>query len=601
MNLLKVDKTIWDLSLLYKNENDPKMKKDRKIIAKNFSKFIKRWQKRDDYLKNPKLLKQALGEYELLFRNHGFSGKEGYYFWLRSTQDQNDPNIKARNNQIEEFGDKNKTESQFFELKISKIDPKKQKEFLNSPLLKDYVHFLEKLFKEAPYMLSDQEEKILTLKSKPAHTNWVNMVSGFLSKEEREVLVAPEKKKVQNFSQILSLIDDKNKKVRDSAAVAFNDILSKHKEVAENEINSILANKKTSDQLRDTPRADFSRHLADDIDSKVVDTLIKAVSARFKISKDYYQLKAKLLKLPKLKYHERNVEYGEVSKKYSYQEATNLVHKVLRRVDPKYAEVFGSFIKNNQIDVYPRKNKKGGAFCAYWVKNYPTFALLNFDQSLGDVITLAHELGHGINFELTKIQNALNFGTPLSITEVSSNFLEDFVFEEILKEADDQLKLVILMSKLNTDISSIQRQIACYMFEQQLHQDFRTKGYLSHQEIGKLFLKHMESYMGEFVEQSAGAENWWVYWGHIRQFFYNYSYANGLLISKSLQAELRKDPAFIKNINYFMSAGMSDSPTNIFKKIGIDITDLKFWNQGLDEIEALLKETEKLAKKLGKI
>jgi oligoendopeptidase F len=157
------------------------------------------------------------------------------------------------------------------------------------------------------------------------------------------------------------------------------------------------------------------------------------------------------------------------------------------------------------------------------------------------------------------------------------------------------------MQKLNDDVSSIFRQVACYRFEQELHQAYRSEGYLSKEKIGALFRKHMAAYMGDAVEQSPGSENWWVYWNHIRYFFYVYSYASGLLISKSLQAAVKKDATFIERVKVFLSAGLSDSPKNIFGNLGIDITDNLFWGSGLDEVERLLNETTRLAKHLGKI
>jgi len=228
--------------------------------------------------------------------------------------------------------------------------------------------------------------------------------------------------------------------------------------------------------------------------------------------------------------------------------------------------------------------------------------MLNHNERLNDVLTLSHELGHGINDEFVrKKQPAVYFGTPKATAEVASTFMEDFVLQELEKKADDELKLAIMMAKLNDDITTILRQIACYMFEQELHKEFREKGYLSKEEIGKLFQKHMSAYMGDAVEQSPGSENWWVYWSHIRDFFYNYSYASGLLISKFLQGEVKKNPKFIAKVKEFLSAGMSDSPKSIFMKMGIDISKKEFWDSGLKEIEDLSNETEKLAKKLGKI
>jgi oligoendopeptidase F len=189
----------------------------------------------------------------------------------------------------------------------------------------------------------------------------------------------------------------------------------------------------------------------------------------------------------------------------------------------------------------------------------------------------------------------------VSTAEVASTFMEDFVLQEIIRKADDEMRLAVMMMKLNDEVSTIFRQIACYRFEQELHERFRKTGYLSKEDIGQLFQKHMKSYMGNSVEQSPGSENWWVYWGHIRSFFYVYSYASGLLISKSLQNSVKKDPRFIGKVKEFLSAGLSDSPKNIFRGLGIDITDKKFWVRGLEEVETLLNETAHLATKLGKI
>ena len=227
---------------------------------------------------------------------------------------------------------------------------------------------------------------------------------------------------------------------------------------------------------------------------------------------------------------------------------------------------------------------------------------MNFAGRIDDVVVIAHEFGHAINDEMMKNkQNALNYGTPTSTAEVASVFMEDFVIQEVIKHADDELRLAILMERLNRDIATIQRQIACYMFEQELHKTHREKGYLSKDEIGKLFKKHMHAYMGEYVEQSPGSENWWSNWWHIRNFFYTYSYAFGGLISKSLQNLVKKDHNNIEHVKEFLSTGLSDSPRNIFMKMGIDITKEGFWNNGLDEIESTLNEAERLAKKLGKI
>lgn len=599
---IKVNQTSWDLKPLFSGDDDPRMEEKRKLVEQRSYEFINAWKDRADYLVDPDVLKQALDHYEEWKRGYGADGDEGYYFWLRTQQDQNDPKLKAKYNKIEEFSKKIENDSQFFHLRIARIKPEHQKKFLENGSLGKYRHFLERIFAEARYHLSEPEEKIMNLKSATSYSNWTKMTAGFLSREERTVVLEDGKRRVRPFSEIVGLMNSKRKPVRSAAAAAFNGILNKHVDVAETEINSVLQNKKIDDELRGTLRPDTLRHLADDIESEVVDSLIESVAKRFDISRNYYALKAKLLKVRKLKYHERNVEYGEVAQRYSYAKAVNLVYIVMAKLDREFADIFAGFIKNGQIDAYPKKGKDSGAFCIHHLMTQPTYILLNHTGKLHDVLTVAHELGHGINNELIrKKQHALDFGTPTSTAEVASTFMEDFVLDEILHAADEELRLAIMMQKLNDDVSSIFRQVACYRFEQELHRAYRSEGYLSKEEIGALFRKHMAAYMGDAVEQSPGSENWWVYWNHIRYFFYVYSYASGLLISKSLQAGVKKEAAFIERVKVFLSAGLSDSPKNIFDNLGIDITDNLFWGSGLDEVERLLNETTRLAKHLGKI
>jgi oligoendopeptidase F len=599
---LDIKQTVWNLKALFAGDHDTRMEEKRRILEQESYAFINTWKDRTDYLEDPLVLRQALDHYESWKRRHGTDGDEGYYFWLRTQQDQNDPKLKARLNKIEEFSKKIENDSQFFHLRIARIKPEEQKKFLRHDALKRYRHFLERIFAESRYHLSEPEEKILNLKSATSYSNWTRMTAGFLAKEERTVVMEDGRKKTRPLAEIIGLMNSRKKRTRDSAAEAFNDILHRNVDVAEAELNSVLANKKIDDELRGAPRPDSLRHLSDDIESSIVDMLIDSVARRFDISTRFYTLKAGLFKVKKLKYHERNVEYGEVTRHYPYGKSVKLVHGVLRKLDNQFADIFAGFIENGQIDAYPRQGKNSGAFCIHHLITQPTYILLNHAGKLHDVLTIAHELGHGINNELIKEkQHALDFGTPTSTAEVASTFMEDFVLEEILREADDDLRLAIMVAKVNDDVSSIFRQVACYRFEQELHGEFRKTGYLSKAEIGKLFQQHMAAYMGPAVEQSPGAENWWVYWHHIRYFFYVYSYASGLLISKSLQNAVKKDPAFIGKVKEFLSAGLSDSPETIFSRLGVDISDRTFWNRGLDEVEKLLIETTQLAVKLGKI
>lgn len=593
---------IWDLGKLFQSDDDPKIEETLKTVERESCRFIRKWRPRRDYLSDPAILCKALGEYELWKRSFGYDGDAGYYFWLRTEQDQNSPDLKAKFNKIEDFGRKIENDMQFFYLRLAKIPRKTRDVFLQHRGLRAYRHFLERIWAESKHMRSEREEKIINLKMSTSYSNWIKMTFGLLAKEERQVLLEGGGRGVRPFSEIAGLMNSRDRKVRDSSARAFNDILARHIDVAEAEMNSVLAHRKTEDEVRAFSRPDHSRHVADDIDSKVVDSLVETVSGRFDIPSRFYRLKARLMGLKKLKYHERNVVYGKINAKYTFEASCILVGKVLAALDQEFAGIFDGFVNNRQIDVYPKKGKAGGAFCAHHLISQPTYILLNHMGELSDVLTLAHETGHGINNELIKKrQNALNFGTPTSTAEVASTFLEDFVLREILKLADDESRLALMMKKLDDDVSTIFRQVACYKFESSLHERFRSRGYLSKEEIGKLFSEHMASYMGDFVEQTKGSENWWVYWSHIRYFFYVYSYASGLLISKSLQNFVRKDSAYVGKVKEFLSAGLSDSPANIFLGLGIDIRNIKFWEAGLEEVERLLEDTIGQAEKLGKL
>ncbi|MBI2046117.1 MAG: M3 family oligoendopeptidase [Parcubacteria group bacterium] len=602
MTKLNTSKTEWDLSPLGKGDDDKTFAEKREAIrAANYA-FINKWKDRDDYLKEPSVLKKALDEYEALERNYGVSGDEGYYFSLRGAQDEDNTALKAYESKIHDFSLAIANDIQFFGMRVAKIPASEQKKFLQYQPLASYWHYLERAFANAKYLLTEPEEKILNLVSKPSYGNWVDMTSRFVNREERETLDEDGTRAQKNFNELLSLTSSIQKQVRDEAVAHVHDIMRANADVAEAEINSILETEKVGNALRGIKRPDESRHVADDIDTNVIDALIKAVVSKFSVAKEYYAFKARLMGVPRLAYHERSVPYGSIEKTYTYEDASELVYDVFSNLDTEFGLIFKHFIESGLADVFPKKGKTGGAFCAHVLLSQPTYILLNHTNKLRDVLTLAHESGHGINNEMMrKKQHALYFDTPVSTAEVASTFMEDFVLERLMQDATDELRLSLMLAKLNDDVSTIFRQIALYRFEQELHAEYRENGYFSKDDIGVLFQKHMSAYMGDAVEQSPGSENWWVYWSHIRNFFYVYSYASGLLISKAMQAAVRKDKAFIGKVKEFLSSGTSDSPKNIFAKMGIDITDETFWETGLGEVSRLLEETKALAKKLGKI
>jgi len=575
----------------------------RKEIEVVSDKFANKWKDNLEYLKNSKILREALDEYEKLAESYLEGGDEYYLYWLKLQLDESNPKLKAKYNKAEEFKKNIEDKIRFFILNVSKISKEKQKEFLESEELREYRHFLENLFLEGKYLLCEKEEKIMNLKSSGAYSFWVDMLSGFLSKEEGFVFDENLMEVKKSFSEIRSLTENKNKKVRDKAINVFNKIIEKYEDVAENELNAVLENKRVNDKLRGFERPDKSRHLEDDIETEIVDALIESVTERgFEISRKFYTLKASLLNLKKFTYSERNIEYGEISKEFDYENSQKLIAKIFSGLDKRFSEILSYFIEKDQIDVFAKKGKRDGAFCVDMLKNQPVFVMLNHTNRLKDVLTFAHEMGHAIHKEFMKEKNnSLNIGTPKSTAEVASTFMEDFILQELLKDVNEEEKLILMIQKLQDDVQTIMRQVACYKFEQELHKEFRKEGYLSKKHIGKLFTKNMKSYLGEIFKDGKDMKNGWIYWPHIRSYFYNYSYASGLLISKALQKMVKYNAENIEKVKEFFYSGTSDSPKNIFNKIDIDISNKEFWKRGLEEIEDLLNETEELAKKLGKI
>lgn len=598
--------TNWDLSQLGKKINDPAFLSERKKAQKLVSEFTKKYKNKNAYLDNPKKVKQAIVDYETL-TNLGV--KEGYYYFLRESVESGNSELKGASFKAADFYTKLGNELEFFVLDLGAIPKKQQKTLLKSNELESEKYWLEGVFENAQYFLSEKEEQLLSLKSGVSHGNWTDMIEEFLSKEQADTWVKNSKGKIERrqvgFEQLMALCGENNKKIRNEAKKQVDSILAKHSDVAEKEINAILENKKINDELRGYSRPDQSRHISDDIDSDVVDALVRVVEKNYKVSHDFYRLKAQMVGEKRIPYQNRSIQTGKFDKEYTYEQAYQIVQNSFDNLDSDFASIFKSFSYDGYTDVMPKKGKRGGAFCAGANAAVPgSYIMLNFTQKARDIKTIAHEAGHGINNQLIKRkQRDLYCGTPLSTAEVASTFCEDFAYQEIKKAlVTDQEKLDSLMDSMEDSFATVFRQIGCYQFEFALHNEFRQKGYLSKKDISHIFVTHMKAYMGRSVSFDDEADYWWVYWSHIRNFFYVYSYSSGLLIAKAMQNLIKQDSRNMDMIkDVFFSAGLSDSPKNIFKQMKIDITKDDFWQMGIDMIKDDLKEAKRLAKKLGKI
>ncbi len=587
---MKNIKDTWNLGLLYKSDTDPQIEKDMRAIEKTYALFEKKY-KGKNFATTPDKLKRALEDAKAL-REIANAHKTSRYFSFRKHLDSQNEKVAALGTKIDERFAKAGNKIAFFTLALGQIPSPLQKRFLTDPRLKEFHYLLKKIFRAAKYNLSEKEEQLVNLLEQTSYDMWIDGQSKLLNKQT--VLA---KGKSLPLPQAMGTLGDLPRSERLALHQGMNEVLKNVSHFAEAEINAIYNFKKVMDERRGFKQPYSSTVLSHENDEETVESLVKLVSKNFRISHRFYKLHAKLLKVKKLSVADRNVSMGEIRRKFDFDSAVQLVEKGFAKIGPWYAETFQKFLENGQIDVYSRTGKHGGAY-SWGGGRTPTYVLLNHTDNVDSVETLAHEMGHSFHTELAKSQPVQYQGYSTAVAEVASTFFEQIVVEELEKELGDAERAVLLHTKLVGDISTIFRQIAFFNFERELHEKIRQEGTVSKEDIAKLFAKHLRSYLGDAFDISDEDGYFFVCLSHMRRYFYVYSYAYGQIVSRALFEKWKQDPSYIKKIEQFLSAGSSMSPKDIFKKIGIDTTDPKFFEAGLKAIEADIAKLEKLTAKM---
>jgi oligoendopeptidase F len=582
-------RTTWNLGLLYKGNNDPEIEKDLKAIEKACTAFEKKY-KGKDFTSTASKLKVALDDSEKL--SLAIKGsKPWWYFALKVDLDSGDSNSSARATKYEQRITEATNRVTFFHLEIAKISKQKQKEFLKNKVLHPYKYQLEKIFRSAKYNLTEGEEQLADLLSQPAYGAWIDGREKFLYQQTVEF-----KGKKIPVVEVVSTLSEYKEADRKALAEKLNEVFKKVSVFAEPELNAVYNFKKIMDERRGFKTPYSSSVLGNEQEDVVVESLINLVTKNFKIAHRFYNLHAKLLKEKKIGHEDRQVKIGEIKKKFSFETASNIVRDTFSKIDPKYSEIFDNFLKEGRFDVYPRKGKKGGAYC-WGMGELPTFVLLNHVDDIRSVETLAHEMGHAIHTELSKVQPPRYEKYSMAAAEVASTFFEQAVVDALENELSIKERVILLHNKIMGDMSTIFRQVAFFNFELELHNLIREKGQVSSEKIAELMSRHLKSYMGPVADITLDDGYFYVYISHIRRFFYVYTYAYGQIVSRALYENWKKDPKYAAKVERFLSAGRSMSPDDIFKSIGINTRDPKFFEAGLKGIEADIKRLEKLAKK----
>jgi len=584
-------KTEWDLSkLFYKNGKDPKIEEDVKKIVSTCEAFEKKYRNTSEYMTDEDALLSALTESEKISEEIG-GAKPLMYFSYRLALNSQDKEAEAKSTKYGDTITKAGNKIIFFDLNLGKITPENQEKFLKSEKLAHYRYALKKTFETAKHNLTEPEEKILNLKYLTSRGMWIDGVEKLQNKQS----VKWEGKEIP-LSEASELVSELPiKKRHELHKLIVSKLRDATSDFAESEINAVYTDKKISDELRKFPEPYSATIMGYENEEKNIIELVDAVTSAFRVSKKFYAVKAKLLGEKSLTYADRGAPIGTTKTKFPFEKAIEMVGKIFKEAGPKYTEIFERMLQNGQIDVFPRQNKGGGAFCSGG-GNTPTLVFLNHVDNIRSVETLAHEMGHAVHTELSKVQSPVYQGYTISVAETASTFFEGLLFEEVFKTLSEKEKVIALHDKIQSDIASIFRQIACFNFELELHKKIRSEGYISKEDIAKLMNKHMSSYMGPTVKFEDADGYFFIKWSHIRNFFYVYTYAYGQLISRAMIEKYKVDHSFMEKIGQFLSAGGSKSPEDIFKDIGIDTSKKEFFEEGIRGIEKDIATLEKLTK-----
>jgi oligoendopeptidase F len=397
-----------------------------------------------------------------------------------------------------------------------------------------------------------------------------------------------------NLSQVLSLLHEPDRALRRRAMTTLYDGLSKHGQVLTFVYDTLIQDNLTVDRLRRYGHPMAQRHLANEIDGDAVSTMMAVTEQNYGLAQDYFRLKAKLLGLPRLALYDQYAPLDQNSKPFEYAQAREVILAAFEAFDPSFRRLAGEFFSRNWIDAEIRKGKRGGAFCASPSPQLHPYILCNYDDNLRDVMTVAHELGHGLHGSLSRKQNYFNYDTPLTTAETASVFGEMLVFDHLLaQQTEKTTRIALLAGKLEDIFATVFRQNVLTRFEE-LAFAARQERRLTPEALGSLWLDANGRYYGTVVEMPEGYRWGWSYIPHfIHSRFYCYSYVFGQLLVLALY-KMYKDEgkSFVPKYLALLEAGGSDAPEALLKPLGVDIHDAKFWAKGFEEIKALLTRLE---------
>jgi oligoendopeptidase F len=584
----------WDLSALYSGLDDPAIKRDLDRSDADCLAFAQAYKgKLAELAAAPQggaALAEAVRRYEAIT---DLMGRLGSYAGLIHEGNTVDPACTKFYGDVQERMTAASTHLLFFELELNRIDDAQLEAALADPALGHYRPWLDDMRRYRPYQLEDRVEQLFHEKSMTAYAAWNRQFDATIANLRFKV-----SGKTLAIEPTLNFLQDRDGKKRKAAAQAlahtFKDNVAQFALI----LNTLTKDKEISDRWRGFTDIADDRHLSNRVEREVVDALVAAVRAAYpNLSHRYYALKAKWFGKKQLPYWDRNAPLPQVATRtVGWAEAKDTVLTAYGAFSPKMAAIAERFFAERWIDAPVRPGKAPGAFSHPTTPSAHPYVLLNYQGKPRDVMTLAHELGHGVHQVLAAPNGALMAPMPLTLAETASVFGEMLTFKKLLGATrDGKERKAMLAAKVEDMINTVVRQIAFYTFERAVHTE-RKSGELTAERIGELWLDVQRESLGPSIELKPGNESFWVYIPHfIHTPFYVYAYAFGDCLVNSLYAVYeRASDGFAERYLAMLSAGGTKPYAELLAPFGLNARDPAFWQGGLGVIERLIEELESL-------
>lgn len=579
----------WDLSDLYDSHEDPQLQNDMQQVQERAEQFAAKYRGAIAGMEAG-VFAEALREYEQIIEAISKIGSFAHLLWSTDT---NNPAYGKLMQQAKELSSAVHQQLVFFDVEWLKVDDERARRLMDSEELAFYRHYLETSRRYKEHTLSEEEEQILSAKSVTGRSAWNRFFDESMGAARFEL--GGEELTQQ---EALSKLHDPDRELRKRAHAALTDTFREMSRTLTFIFNTILADKHTNDKLRNYDSWISSRNLSNEIDDQTVNILVDTVTDHYDLVHRFYRLKRSLLGYDTLYDYDRYAPLLANKKQVSWSEARDTVLESYGRFHPQMGSIAREFFEKNWIDAAIRPGKRGGAYSASTVPSVHPYVFMNYDGQIRDVQTLAHELGHGVHQYLAREQGALQAGTPLTTAETASVFGEMLVFQKLMRELDDpRERLALLIGKIDDTMATVFRQVSMNRFEDAIHTKRREQGELTTEEFSQCWRTTQEAIYGDAVEITDSYDLWWSYIPHfLHTPGYVYAYAFGELLVLALYEEYtRREEGFADKYLQMLRAGGSEWPEEIIGRMGLDITRPGFWQKGLDAIEDMIDEAEKLA------